>query len=102
MDFPSFLQRLLTPKRSEPLLWIGAAMPISRPGAPELLSPAPSVQPSGPGAKGPWATAPTLRVLGGFLSPPGSHWHLLGCVPVPQRVPRGLTAWGPRFSHPLL
>lgn len=102
MDFPSFSQRPLTPEGSEPLLWIGAAMLVSLPGAPELLSPAPSMQPLGPGAKGPWAIAPTLRVLSGFLSPPGSHWHPLGSVPMPRRVPRGLTAWGPRFSHPLL
>lgn len=90
--------------------------PISLPGVPKLLLPAPSMKPLGPGTKGPWTAAPHLE---GPQRYPLTSWLSLvsswqcPCVPVCTLLPTwhpactcvhpvGSPAWGPHFSRPLL
>lgn len=98
LGFPQLLTEVPDPQR----VWIGATYhppelpcPISLPGVPKLLSPASSMQPLGPEAKGLLcrSAAPTLE---------GSRWFPqllaprcpLSSAPVPQWAPCGLTSMG--------
>lgn len=100
MDSPSFLQRPLISKGSEPLLWIGATIHPSC-HAPSLslvcLNYCHLLLPCSPWGQEPSVPGPRhppWRVLSGFLSPPGSHRHPLGSASVPQRAPCAFTSLG--------